>query len=277
MKFINNNINLKFFYIILISFALEKCMAHTFLDSPSVVETRTRSHSANPPTQSSESPSESPSEAPSEAPTESNSDFPEIPNFALGSESGQDTGDSASFKDAISDILKGSLFGNSISMPTQPHHISEAKQSTLGLDQICMHTDYPDVCMTTIKPLVSQNFEIIDVLAAAIKVCSIEVKLTITKVARHAANNPEVANAVSECQEQYKIASENLQRAMKAIQSRDLGTITVMLSAVMADVSTCESAFEDLRKSPSSDMTKTDGLVTITVSNCLSIANLIPY
>ncbi|GAU27750.1 hypothetical protein TSUD_215610 [Trifolium subterraneum] len=250
-------------------------MAHTFSDTPSI-ETRPNthhSHSANPPTYS--------SEPPSEAPSDSTSDFPEIPNFMSGSGSDleQDPfgGDSSSFKDAISDILKGSLFGNSMQMPTQPHHISESRQSTLGLDQICMHTDYPDVCMTTIKPLVSQNFEIIDVLAAAIKVCSIEVKLTTTKVARHAANNPQVANAVSECQEQYKIASENLQRAMKAIQSRDLGTITVMLSAVMADVSTCESAFEDIRKSPSSDMSKTDGLVTITVSNCLSIANLIPY
>ncbi|PNX72229.1 pectinesterase/pectinesterase inhibitor 3 [Trifolium pratense] len=247
-------------------------MAHTFMDSPSL-ESRSISHShsrhsANPPTYS--------SEAPSEAPSESTSDFPEIPNFA--SESGQDPfGESSSFKDAISDILRGSLFGNSMPMPTQPHHISESRQSTLGLDQICMHTDYPDVCMTTIKPLVSQNFDIMDVLAAAIKVCSIEVKLTTTKVKRHAAKNPAVASAVSECQEQYKIAAENLHRAMKAVESRDLGTITVMLSAVMADVSTCESAFEDIRKSPSSDMTKTDGLVTITVSNSLSIANLVPY
>lgn len=132
--------------------------------------------------------------------------------------------------------------------------------------------------MATIPPLLSHNFDVTNVLEAAIKVCSVQIKITITKVAMHAAKSPEVANAVAECKEQYNNALENLHKAVEAIPARDLGTVTVMLSAVMADVSACESAFEDLKSSSTGTaMSKADGLVSITVSNCLSIANLIPY
>ncbi|XP_004487760.1 uncharacterized protein [Cicer arietinum] len=277
MKFINknnnNNINLKIFYIILICFAVEKCIAHTFKDTSPNIETKFSSQDAYPPKASSisaESPFESPSESPSESPFES-------PKRQTEPESEHDTfGHSSSFSAAFSDILKGSLRGHSLTMPP-PHSHSEAKQSSLSIEQICAHTDYPDVCLATIQPLITHNFEMINVLEAAIKACSLQVKLTITKVDKHAANNPEIANAVAECRDQYNNALENLQRAIDAISSRDLGTITVMLSAVMADVSTCESAFEDLKASPSSTMSSNDGLVSITVSNSLSIANLIPY
>ena len=231
-------------------------MARTFQDTSPHIQTKT----AIPPTQSAESPYESP-----QIPKTS---FPEP-------ESEQEHGGHlSSFKAAFADILKGSLRGPSL---TVPHSNLESKQSPLSLEQICMHTDYPDICLSTIKPLISNNFDMINVLEAAIKVCSIQIKMTITKVAKHAAHNPEIANAVAECRDQYNNAMENLKRAMDALSSRDLGTITVMVSDVMADVSTCESAFEDLKASHSSAMSKTDGLVSITVSNCLSIANLIPY
>ena len=61
---------------------------------------------------------------------------------------------------------------------------------------------------------------------------------------------------------------------MEAIPSRDLGTVTVMLSAVMADVSACESGFEDMKKNSRVD--NLEGMVSITASNCLAIASLIP-
>ncbi|AES65002.1 putative pectinesterase [Medicago truncatula] len=284
MKFINNknNINLKIFYIILICFALEKCTAHIFHDTTLHIEkqhtsghhhmehppTHSSHHTAHPPTHSSEASFDSLliPQAQAQAPSKPEPG-PEQQAF----------GHSASFKNAFSDLLKGEISIDPMTMPQHP--FESIKQSTLGIDQICMHTDYPDICLATIQPLISinLNFELIDVLGAAIKVCTLQVKLTISKVAAHAAKNPEVASAVADCKEQYNSALDNLQKAADAIASRDLGTITVMLSAVMADVSTCESAFEDLKASPTSTMSSNDGLVSITVSNCLSIANLIPY
>lgn len=236
-------------------------MAHTFKDSPNIEKKSTsQSHMAQPPNQAKHTSSFPPSESP-KTPTSSKSD--------------QETfGHSSSFSAAFSDILKGSLRGSSLTIPHQ--HSDTKGSSNIAVEQICAHTDYPDVCLATIPPLLSKNFDVINVLDAAIKACTLQIKLTITKVTKYAARSPEIANAVAECRDQYSNALENLQRAMDAISSRDLGTITVMLSAVMADVSTCESAFEDLKVS-SSIMTKTDGLVSITVSNCLSIANLIPY
>ena len=83
------------------------------------------------------------------------------------------------------------------------------------------------------------------------------------------------ASLFADCREQYSNALENLQRASDAIPSRDLGTVTIMLSAVVADVSTCESGFEDLKSS--SFKVDSDGLVGIMASNCLAIAHLIPH
>lgn len=282
-----NNIDLKIFYIVLVCFAVETCMGHIFNDQPAaniepkpVVEPQPvfrhhpanphpnrhlpKHHQADPPTHSahSQSPRESPmsSSGSEEAETES----------AHGRTS---FGHSSSFKAAFSDILKGSIRRPAMADSER----SEAKQSSLGIEQICMHTEYPDICLATINPLLTQNFDMINVLEAAIKACSIQIKLTIAKVAKHAARNPEVANAVFECKDQYKNAMDNLQKAMDALPARDLGTVTVMLSTVMADVSTCESAFEDMKQSPNHEQSKADGLVSITVSNCLSIASLIPY
>jgi len=280
MKFINkNNINLKIVYIILTCFALEKCTAHIFEDTSTHIEKQSTSshHMAHPPTHSSHHMAHPPTHS-SEEPAFDSLLIPQAqaPSQPEPGPEQQAFGHSASFKNAFSDLLKGEINIDPITMPQHPF---EARQSTLGIDQICMHTDYPDICLATIQPLISLNlnFELIDVLGAAIKVCTLQVKLTISKVAAHAAKNPEVASAVSDCKEQYNSALDNLQKAADAIASRDLGTITVMLSAVMADVSTCESSFEDLKASPSSTMSSNDGLVSITVSNCLSIANLIPY
>lgn len=83
------------------------------------------------------------------------------------------------------------------------------------------------------------------------------------------------ASMLADCREQYNSALENLKRASDAIPSRDLGTVTIMLSAVMADVSTCESGFEDLKSS--SFKADSDGLVGIMASNCLAIAHLVPH
>ncbi|KAJ1380592.1 Pectinesterase inhibitor domain [Sesbania bispinosa] len=239
-------------------------MAHSFKDTSPNIETKSTSFEAHPPEEGSQfsDPKNSFSHPPSEA--------PQNPTSEGGS------GHSKSFSAAFSDILKGSLRGHTLTMPQNIK--TENKQIKDEVEKICAHTDYPDVCISTIPPLLNVNkkFDVIDVLEAAIKACTQQIKLTISKFEKHSFKSSEIAAALTDCRELYFNALGNLQRALDACPSRDFGTVTVMLSAVMADVSTCESGFEDL-KSPSSITSENDGFVSITVSNCLSIAALIPY
>ncbi|XP_061344795.1 uncharacterized protein LOC133290683 [Gastrolobium bilobum] len=250
--------NRSFLSIILICFALGTCMAHGHRD----IEAKSNSPSnAIPPEASKFSESEQPFFPPSEAPQ--------------GPTSEQGFGhSSSSFSAAFSDILKGTFRGNSLTMPGEIHSKNK-KNVNKALEQICGRTDYPDVCVSTCLPYLSNNFDVKAVLEASIKACSYQIKFTISKITKYSASSPELATALADYKKQYSKALENLQKALDALQSRDLGTVTIVLSAVMADVSACESGFEDL-KIKSSTMAKTDGLVSITANNCLSIASLIP-
>nr|KYP36705.1 hypothetical protein KK1_042171 [Cajanus cajan] len=182
-------------------------------------------------------------------------------------------GSYTSFSSAFKDILKGTVRGHSLTMPE--HGDPKSKHQQHAVRQICSHTDYPDVCLSTVVPFLGHHLDVMNILEAAIKACSFQTNFTLSKVIKHMSRSSEMATALASCKEQYHDALENLQRAMDAIPLRDLGTVTVMLSAVMADVSACESGFEDLKSH--SPMGNSEGLVTITASNCLSIAAIIPY
>ncbi|TKY72502.1 pectinesterase protein [Spatholobus suberectus] len=185
-----------------------------------------------------------------------------------------------SFSAAFADILRGALRGDALTLPPSrvdpkavPHHDA--------VKQVCSHTDYPDACLATVAPFLGggggrhHHFDVMHVLEAAIRACSFQTNFTLAVVAKHTAGSPEMAAALADCREQYGDALGNLKRALEAIPSRDLGTVTVMLSAVMADVSACESGFQDLKAA--SPMGQSEGMVTITASNCLAIASMIPY
>ncbi|KAL1359039.1 hypothetical protein HN51_004278 [Arachis hypogaea] len=182
--------------------------------------------------------------------------------------------DSSSFYSSFSDLLKGTLRGHTLTMPDDITHLSTKHHNELR--QICGHTDYPDVCFSTIAPhLHGEHFDLTHVLQASITACSIELKLTIEKSKRHSStSSPENLGAVMyvDCRVQYTNALENLQKASDAAAGRDLGTVTIMLSSVMADVATCESGFQDLESS-----TFVSGSVGIMASNCLTIAHMVPH
>ncbi|KAL2341677.1 hypothetical protein Fmac_009617 [Flemingia macrophylla] len=239
------------FYITLLCFALAPCNGHKHLDNEHVKTTE-----ADPPFPypSSESP-------------KSNDYFAE-------EEHGGGGHSYTSFSSAFKDVLQGTVRGNSES--TMKGHggavISEEHQQALR--QICSHTDYPDLCCSTVSPFIGNHLDVMHVLEAAIKACLYQTNFTLTKVSKHMKRSPEMAGAFADCKEQYTDATLNLKRAMDAIPLRDLGTVTVMLSAVMADVSACESGFADLKSA--SPVGHSEGLVTITASISLSIASSIP-
>ncbi|WVY92850.1 hypothetical protein V8G54_031938 [Vigna mungo] len=169
------------------------------------------------------------------------------------------------FTSFLSEIRVGSLRGSKTITMLNRHDRDSVKE-------ICSRTDYPDDCLSTVVPFLGNNFDLMSVLEAAIKACSFQTNFTISIVEKHMKSSSEMATALTNCKEQYTNAFQSLQQALNALSSHDLATVTVMLSSVMADVSTCESGFEDLKLAKG----RAEGMVSITVSNCLSIASMIP-
>ncbi|XP_057439795.1 uncharacterized protein LOC130731503 [Lotus japonicus] len=290
MKLNNNNqmpfINLSLLSIILICFALDKCVAHPHSSTdtvPSYELLKSTDQNASSPKSSSDSKTPSyvlSSEAPvAQSPTNADApdaqspadaDAPDAQSLTLGDSSGY----SSSFFGAFADILKGEDL--STTMPQQGDSSTKLDKNS-KVEQICAHTQYPDICLKTIQPLLSHNvkIEITTALEVAIKACASQVKLTITKVEKHAATSLELANELADCKEKYQNALKSLQSAIRGIPDHDFGKLIITLSSVMADVSTCESKFEDMKSS--STKSKTDGLVSIMLNNCLSIASLVRH
>ncbi|BAT87794.1 hypothetical protein LR48_Vigan09g168400 [Vigna angularis] len=169
------------------------------------------------------------------------------------------------FTSFLGEIRVGSLRGSKSITMLSRHDRDSVKE-------ICSRTDYPDDCLSTVAPFLGNNFDLMSVLEAAIKACSFQTNFTISIVEKHMKSSSEMATALTNCKEQYTNALQSLQQALTALTSHDLGTVTVMLSSVMADVSTCESGFEDLKLATG----RAEGMVSMTVSNCLSIASMIP-
>ncbi|XP_014491440.1 uncharacterized protein LOC106754020 [Vigna radiata var. radiata] len=235
--------------------------------------------SADPPSEDPESadpPSEDPvSEDPaSEGPASEDTSFADAPTaespFSNTFEEGFFGGGGGvqlrkAFKSFLGEIRVGSLRGSKTITMLNRHDRDSVKE-------ICSRTDYPDDCLSTVVPFLGNNFDLMSVLEAAIKACSFQTNFTISIVDKHMKSSSEMATALTNCKEQYTNAFQSLQQALNALTSHDLATVTVMLSSVMADVSTCESGFEDLKLAKG----RADGMVSITVSNCLSIASMIP-
>ncbi|WVY92856.1 hypothetical protein V8G54_031944 [Vigna mungo] len=171
------------------------------------------------------------------------------------------------FSAFFAEIRMGSLRGSkTITLLNHFHHHDRD-----SVKEICSRTNYPDDCLSTVVPFLGHKFDLTSILEAAIKACSAHTKFTIKIVKKHMKSSSEMAIALTKCKEQYTNAFHSLHKALKALASHDLATVTVTLSSVMADVSSCESGFEDLKLATG----HAEGLVSITVSNCISIASMI--
>ncbi|OIW13742.1 hypothetical protein TanjilG_17921 [Lupinus angustifolius] len=143
------------------------------------------------------------------------------------------------------------------------------------LEQICGKTHHPGVCLATISPLLkNKQVDVVNVLQSAIAVATQNVKMIISKIDKQPRVSSEVSVSLTDCKDHYNKALRNLQKAMKAIQVRDFGSVTAMLSGALADVSSAESKIQDVKTS-GFNAYNFYSLVSITASNCLSIASLI--
>lgn len=142
-----------------------------------------------------------------------------------------------------------------------------------GIKKICDSTDYPDICMGTLSPLVRNPGDVPAVLNVAIKAGLDFAKTALTaadKLATKPGTPPNMASMYKDCKDSYDDAVYNFQNAMDA-GSSDLGTTNTMLSAAITDVGDCEDACQG----PGCQLATFSDKVTKMASNCLAIASLI--
>ncbi|CAL0334458.1 unnamed protein product [Lupinus luteus] len=287
--------NQTLFSIILICFALiGKSMSH---DKPSTTETPSSSPATETPSSSptstpateetpsssptstpatEETPSSSPTSTPSSptpsssSPSSSPSDqFSDTPDVDPPSDSPAPTPDSDASGDSsssssvsISDYLK-EKYGDQSKTEYNP-----------SLKKICGHTYQPEVCLATISPLIKNKFDVVRVLEASIKVSKQNIKAIVEKIEKEAKESRENAASLKDCKEHYSKALDNLHKALEAIRAKNYGKVTILLSGALADVSTAESKIVDMQLS--NFKVESFSFASVTASNCLSIASLVP-
>ena len=119
----------------------------------------------------------------------------------------------------------------------------------------------------------SQKTDAVSALNVAIKATTQHAKLAIAAASKLAAAPGASAGAVAalgDCKESYNDALDNLQSAMDALESKDIGTVNSMVSAVVTNSESCEDAFEG-----DSLLSDYDDKLRKMASNVLAIASLI--
>ncbi|KAI4344791.1 hypothetical protein L6164_011980 [Bauhinia variegata] len=134
-------------------------------------------------------------------------------------------------------------------------------------------SDYPQICLTTISPYISNhgNLDVVVVLRMAIEACNKQINATIVLAKGQLESKGIDADGLKICEDEYKDASDNLKNAMPAVKTRDIGTLQSMLSAVIADVTTCT----DEMNGKKSALEAHDKMISNMASNCLAIASLV--
>ena len=91
-----------------------------------------------------------------------------------------------------------------------------------------------------------------------------------TKIAQDPSTAPDVAEGINYCKENYDSVISNLDEAIDAMATHDVGKMNTMLSAVFSDVSTCQDTFSEVTTSPS-PLTDMETPIKDLASNCLAL------
>ncbi|KAI5650914.1 hypothetical protein M9H77_36919 [Catharanthus roseus] len=122
------------------------------------------------------------------------------------------------------------------------------KNANPEVKKACGSTDYPNLCINTLDPIISPKKEVTldTVLKVSIKATNDlakAAKVMATKLAAAPGTPPELTKVLNDCKESYDSALYNFERAMEAYDTHDVGTMNTMLSAVITDVGDCEDEF----------------------------------
>ncbi|CAK9138906.1 unnamed protein product [Ilex paraguariensis] len=164
------------------------------------------------------------------------------------------------------------------SITTDSNAPSESVPSSTNIHptikKIADSTDFPDLFVSTVVPLLKGKSDITSVLEVAMKVSTDltnSALLAAKKAAEMPGTPPEMISILGDCSDSYDTAVYNFQHAMDALAAHDIGTMNTMLTAVLTDVGDCEDGFTGM----SSPLSAYAEKVTKMTSNCLAIISLI--
>ncbi|CAL9107661.1 unnamed protein product [Musa textilis] len=149
---------------------------------------------------------------------------------------------------------------------------------TGAVSALCSHTDYPDLCASSIQPLPHPPG--LDGPAALLRLQLQACRAQAEKARAHIAalfslpgTKARDESSLQDCDDNYDDVLDNLDEAAAALVSKDKATLKTMLSALVTDFSTCDDGFAETAKV--SPLAAIDERLTKLASNCLAIAALV--
>ncbi|XP_062203138.1 pectinesterase inhibitor 10-like [Phragmites australis] len=146
---------------------------------------------------------------------------------------------------------------------------------------MCLKTDYPDVCLSSIAKLLQpppppggkrlDGAGVLRLAMSAVRGKAAEAKNAAGALAANPKTPPLARGPLQDCVESYDDIAYSLDNAEKAMAGGDRDTTGTMLDTVRTDVDTCDQGFEE-REELTPLMAKHDAELAKLASNCLAIA-----
>ncbi|XP_010268109.1 PREDICTED: pEARLI1-like lipid transfer protein 3 [Nelumbo nucifera] len=143
--------------------------------------------------------------------------------------------------------------------------------------KMCNAVDYPELCLSSITPYLTEKTDPVSVLEMLIKACNHDAEAALNRsieIIHDPKSSSQLSTYMDVCRESYADAVDNLQTAMNAIPDRDIGTINSMLSAASTDFGTCDDAFAEIPQ-VTAPMAEVDDKLIKQASNCLAITSMV--
>jgi pectinesterase inhibitor-like protein len=146
---------------------------------------------------------------------------------------------------------------------------------------LCLKTDYPDLCTSSITkqqaaaPPGGKRLDgagVLRLAMAAVRARAAEAKTKAAALAADPKTQPLAHGPLQDCLESYDDIAYSLDHAEKALAGADHDTMGTMLDTVRTDVDTCDQGFEE-REELKPLMAKDDAELAKLASNCLAIAD----
>ncbi|XP_043710600.1 pectinesterase inhibitor 10-like [Telopea speciosissima] len=173
--------------------------------------------------------------------------------------------------------------------PTKHHQVTPATPSVTNpstnsvvdpeVNKICHATDYPDLCLSSLRPYLHGKTDLLTILEDEIKACK-DRAIAVSAVAQKKSHDPKAnintTSIATDCKDMFSDALANFQEAEDAIKVRDIGTVNSMLSAALTYVDDCDDEISDNRELQQL-LSRQDVTLKDLTSNCLAIVSLIKY
>ncbi|XP_021730493.1 pectinesterase inhibitor 6-like [Chenopodium quinoa] len=144
----------------------------------------------------------------------------------------------------------------------------------------CDATDNPDLCISSLKPFLMHNnndgskkTDTFSLLGMQVKATQQATQLALALSTKKLGQTDNDMDVLRDCREMYDNALDNLDKVIKALESKDIGTINSMLSATISDFGTCDDGVKE--SGGTSPLVGYGNKLTELVSNCLATVSLI--